>query len=60
MPNYDYTCKPCKVNLTISRGINETEAKPPCPNCGKCMTRRFDGPLVQFNSPGFYSTEGKI
>jgi putative FmdB family regulatory protein len=60
MPNYDYKCQECSLTLTITRGIAEEEKKPPCPNCTKVMIRVFKAPPVSFNSPGFYSTEGKI
>jgi putative FmdB family regulatory protein len=60
MPNYDYACKTCEQTITVNRGINDPENKPKCLKCMAVMIRVYDSPVVNFNSPGFYSTEGKI
>ena len=60
MPNYEYACKTCTQTVTVNRGIKELEFKPKCLKCDAYMVRVYDAPVVTFNSPGFYSTEGKI
>lgn len=60
MPNYDYGCKTCEQTVTVNRSITELEFKPECIKCNAFMIRVYDAPAVTFNSPGFYSNDGKI
>ena len=60
MPHYDYACKTCPQTFTVTRSIEDPEIVPKCLKCQAYPIRVFGTPAVQFNSPGFYSTEGKI
>ena len=58
MPTYQYNCVECETSKDVTRGFDDEEAVPPCPNCGYKMTRVFNTFGIQFKGSGFYSTGG--
>lgn len=57
MALYEYACKSCNANITVSRGISEKEQIPECLACGIKYSRVYSSPGVTFNGSGFYSTD---
>lgn len=57
MPNYSYTCKQCKLNLTFNRSINDVEEVPLCPVCEVNMFRDYTWGTTVFKGKGFYNTD---
>jgi putative FmdB family regulatory protein len=54
---YEYKCKQCNAEITISRGIAEKEEVPRCLACGISYNRVYSNVGVTFNGGGFYSTD---
>lgn len=47
----------CETKKEISRGFNDEEVLPSCPNCGYKMTRVYSPAGIQFKGSGFYKTD---
>lgn len=54
MPRYDFRCNTCHEIKEIEENI-----PPACPMCADLMVRIYSPVGIQFNSPGFYSTDNK-
>jgi putative FmdB family regulatory protein len=57
MPTYEYNCVECETSTDITRGFNDEEVLPPCPQCGYKMTRVYTPAGIQFKGSGFYKTD---
>lgn len=57
MPSYEYVCGVCSTSHIVSRSIHEESGAPLC--CGELASRKWEAPPVQFNAPGFYSSDNK-
>lgn len=58
MATYEYKCDKDSFNVTISRGMTESEIIPYCDKCNEPMKRIYNAAPVKFNATGFYSTGG--
>jgi len=56
MPAYDYECKDCKIVWEEFHSMNELPIIL-CKKCGKPASRVYKLGGIQFNSPGFYSSD---
>ena len=61
MARYDYYCLACNKVVEVVRPMSENEptAGCLCPACGERMVRQMTLPAIQFNGPGFYSTDNR-
>lgn len=56
---YDYKCDTCKTELQVERSIHAEASAPTCSDCKSLMTRVWGVGAINFNAPGFYSTDNK-
>lgn len=55
MPKYDYRCVICGGVQELERSIHAEGDNPIC--CNQIMGRVYNTVPIQFNAPGFYSTD---
>jgi putative FmdB family regulatory protein len=55
MPIYDYQCRACRDEFTVTHKISDAEPK--CPNCGGEVRKKLSAPAVHGSGkkaePGF-------
>jgi putative FmdB family regulatory protein len=65
MAKYDYRCKNCQNAFTLEMSYRDFDKTKKIIKCPKCHSNNYQrlitsAPLVQYNSPGFYSTDSKV
>lgn len=57
MATYEYKCKGCGQEISVTRSISDKENVPGCLACNLPLSRVYSSVGVTFNGGGFYSTD---
>ena len=57
MATYEYKCKGCGQEITVTRSISDKENVPECLACNLLLSRVYSPIGVAFNGSGFYRTD---
>jgi putative FmdB family regulatory protein len=57
MATYEYKCKGCGQEISVTRSISDKETVPGCLACNLPLSRVYSSVGVTFNGGGFYSTD---
>lgn len=61
MPVYEYECKKCVKNVTVTRSITDNNVDAVlCEACGGILQRKYGWGATTFNGEGFYTSDKRI